>query len=131
MAIPIKTAVWIMGASLVAGCASAPADGLHPKNDLHCAIALWLTGQYAERTNAPAEKRRKLFVANSWYTQLVPKNAFETQEARDALAKAKEKPTAVEPVANACVDRAKRKTGFAGFQRRMGEIYDQADADRR
>jgi hypothetical protein len=130
MAIPIKIPALAMGALLVAGCTASQPDGLDPKNDLHCAIALWLTGQYAERTNAPVEKRRALFVGNSWFSYRIPAERLDTPEARDILAKAKQHPKAVEPAALACIDRATRQTGFAGFRNRIGKVYDQADAER-
>lgn len=130
MAIPIRFPVLVMGALLVAGCSTGPADGLNPKNDLHCAIALWLSGQYAERTDAPVEKRRALFVGNSWFSYRIPAERLDTPEARDILARAKQHPKAVEPAALACIDRAARQTGFAGFRSRIGKVYDEADAER-
>jgi hypothetical protein len=110
MAIPIKIPALAMGALLVAGCTASQPDGLDPKNDLHCAIAL--------------------FVGNSWFSYRIPAERLDTPEARDILAKAKQHPKAVEPAALACIDRATRQTGFAGFRNRIGKVYDQADAER-
>lgn len=131
MAIPIKFPVSAMALLLAAGCTSAPAEGLNPKNDVHCAVALGVAGQDAERTNAPAEQRRTLFVGNSWYSQLVPQGALATPEAREAVALARQDLPALEPIIAACIKRASRKAGFAGFRRRIGAAYDEADAVRR
>jgi|GEM_PF-1578519 len=131
MAIPIKFPVPAMALLLAAGCTSAPAEGLNPKNDVHCAVALGVAGQDAERTNAPAERRRTLFVGNSWYSQLVPQGALEAPEARQAVVLARQDLPALEPVIAACIKRASRKAGFAGFRRRIGAAYDEADATRR
>jgi hypothetical protein len=121
----------MMGALLVAGCASAPADELNPKNKLHCAVVLGVAGQNAERTDAPVEARRAFFVGNSWYTQRVSEGALETPEAKHALALAHQDVTALEPIAKTCLDRAAREAGFKGFRRRIGAMYDEADAERR
>ncbi len=131
MAIPIKMPALVMASLLASGCASAPAEGLNPKKDTHCAVALAVAGQAAERTNAPAEQRRTLFVGNSWYSQLVARGALETPEARQAVAIARQDLPALEPVTAACIRRATRQAGFAGFRRRIGAAYDEADAARR
>ncbi|WHU03244.1 MULTISPECIES: hypothetical protein [unclassified Sphingomonas] len=131
MAIPIKTAALLTGSLFAAGCASGQADGLNPKNKLHCAVVLGVAGQNAERTNAPAEARRAFFVGNSWYTQRLPERTLETSEAKQALALARQDLAALEPIAKACIDRATREAGFKGFRRRIGAMYDEADAARR
>jgi hypothetical protein len=131
MAIPIKIRALVMAPLLASGCTSAPPQGLNPKKDVHCAVAFGVAGQEAERTNAPAEQRRTLFVGNSWYSQLVARGALETPEARQAVAIARQALPALEPVTAACIRRASRKAGFAGFQRRIGAAYDEADAARR
>jgi len=131
MAIPINIPALVMGTLLLASCSSAQADRLNPKNKLHCAAALGVAGQNAERTNASAEQRRTLFVGNSWYSQRVPKGALETPEARQAVAIALQDIPALEPIAAACIKRASREAGFAGFRRRIGAVYDEADAARR
>jgi len=131
MAIPIKTAVLIAGSLLATGCAAAQAEGLNPKNKLHCAVALGVAGQNAERANAPVEERRAFFVGNSWYTQRLPERTLETPEAKQALALARQDAVALQPIAKACLDRATREAGFKGFRRRIGAMYDEADAARR
>ena len=131
MANPIKTTALLTGSLFVTGCAAGQAEGLTPKNKLHCAVVLGVAGQNAERTNAPVEARRAFFVGNSWYTQRVSERALETPEAKQAVALARQDVATLEPIARACIDRATREAGFEGFSRRIGAMYDEADAARR
>ncbi len=131
MTSPIKMVASLTGALLAASCATAPAEGLNPKKKLHCAVILGVAGQNAERTNAPAEERRALFVGNSWYTQRLSEKALETPEAKQILALARQKSGELEPIARTCIKRAEDDTGFKGFRRRIGAMYDEADAARR
>lgn len=130
MAIPIKVPTLALLPLLVASCASAQADGLSSKRNVDCAVVLGVAGQDAERGNAPAERRRKLFVGNSWYSQRVAEEALTTPAANQAVARARQDIAGIEPVATACLDRAARHPAFAGFSRRIGAAYDEADAAR-
>jgi hypothetical protein len=131
MANPIKTAALLTGSLLAASCAASAPEGLNPKNKLHCAVLLGVAGQNAERTNASADDRRTFFVGNSWYSQRLSDSALASPEAKHALALARQSGPELEPLARTCVDRAGREAGFKGFRRRIGAMYDEADAARR
>ncbi|WP_137862224.1 MULTISPECIES: hypothetical protein [unclassified Sphingomonas] len=121
----------MIGSLLATGCTSAEVNGLNSKDNLHCAAVLGVAGQNAERGNAPAERRRALFVGNSWYSQRVAREALETPEASQAAARARQGGAGIERLATACLDRASRHPAFAGFSRRIGAVYDEAAAAHR
>ena len=95
----------MIGSLLATGCTSAEVNGLNSKDNLHCAAVLGVAGQNAERGNAPAERRRALFVGNSWYSQRVAREALETPEASQAAARARQGGAGIERLATACLDR--------------------------
>lgn len=128
---PIKTVAILTGTLFSTGCASSTPDGLNPRNKLHCAVALGITGQNAERENAVSDERRAFFVANSWYAQRLSDSTMESPEAKRVLAIARNSASDARSVAKACIERAEDEAGFNGFRRRVGAIYDEADAARR